>query len=156
MEQKPDKLKSGLIGGVIIGLLSIIPGINFINCFCCAGVVIGGIVSVNLYRKNLNEHEVTYADGAILGLMSGSAGALINTILGSLIGGSIQSQINRVFEMYPEIPPELEDILLQAQEASTNISFIIVGLFFSIIIYSIFGIIGGFIAVSLAKKKAVK
>ena len=153
MEEKPDKLRPALIGGALIGTISAIPIINFVNCFCCAGVIIGGILAVHLYNKNLTGIELTSSDGVTIGLMAGASGALISTVLTSMITGGVKNQIDKFFEYSSEIPPELEDALLQVQEMGGEMFFVIVGLIFSLIIFSIFGIIGGLIAVSIFKKK---
>jgi hypothetical protein len=153
MEERPDKLRPALIGGALIGIISAIPIINWINCFCCAGVIIGGILAVHLYNKNLVGFELTSSDGVTIGLMAGASGALISTILTSLITGGVKRQIDRVLEYSGEMPPELEDALLRIQQMGGEMFFVIVGLIFTLVIYSIFGIIGGLIAVSIFKKR---
>ena len=153
MEERPDKLRPALIGGALIGIISAIPVINWINCFCCAGVIIGGILAVHLYNKNLAGLELTSSDGVTLGLMAGASGALISTVLTSMITGGVKRQIDRVLEYSSEMPPEVEDALLRVQELGGEMFFVIIGLIFSLVIFSIFGIIGGLIAVSVFKKK---
>jgi hypothetical protein len=155
MEERPDKLRPALIGGALIGIISAIPIISLINCFCCAGVVIGGIVAVHLYNKNLGGLELTSSEGVVIGLMAGASGALISTILTSMITGGVKNQINKILEYSNEIPPEIQDALIRIQEMGGNLFFVIVGLVFSLIIFSIFGIIGGLIGVSLFRKKQI-
>jgi len=155
MEERPDKLKPALLGGILIGIISAIPVLNWINCFCCAGIIIGGIVAVHFYNKNLVGHELTSSDGVTIGLMAGASGALISTILTSIIMGGVKHQIDRILENSSQIPPELEDALIQIQQMGGEMFFIIIGLVFSLIIYSIFGIIGGLIAVSIFKGKQI-
>ena len=155
MEERPDKLRPALIGGALIGIISAIPIISLINCFCCAGVVIGGIVAVHLYNRNLGGLELTSSEGVVIGLMAGASGALISTILTSMITGGVKNQINKILEYSNEIPPEIQDALIRIQEMGGNLFFVIVGLVFSMIIFSIFGIIGGLIGVSLFRKKQI-
>ena len=50
MEERPDKLRPALIGGALIGIISAIPVINWINCFCCAGIMLGGAVALIYWR----------------------------------------------------------------------------------------------------------
>lgn len=153
MEERPDKLRPALIGGALIGIISAIPIINWINCFCCAGVIIGGILAVHLYNKNLAGLELTSSDGVTIGLMAGASGALISTVLTSMITGGVKRQIDRILEYSAEMPPEVEDALIRIQEMGGEMFFVIVGLIFSLVIFSIFGIIGGLIAVSIFKKR---
>lgn len=155
MDERPDKLSPALIGGAVIGIISAIPIINFINCFCCAGVIIGGIIAVRQYHKNLRGLELTSAEGVTIGLMAGASGALISTIITSMITGGIKHQIDKILEYSSEMPPEVEDALLRIQEMGGELFFVIIGLVFSLIIYSIFGIIGGLIGVSIVKKKQI-
>jgi hypothetical protein len=155
MDERPDKLGPALIGGAVIGIISAIPIVNFINCFCCAGVIIGGIVAVRQYQKNLGALELTSSEGMTLGLMAGASGALISTILTAMITGGVKRQIDKILEYSSEMPPEIEDALIRIQDMGGEMFFIIVGLVFSLIIYSIFGIIGGLIAVSVLKKKQI-
>jgi hypothetical protein len=155
MDERPDKLRPALIGGAFIGIISAIPIINFINCFCCAGVIIGGIVAVRQYQKNLGGLELTSSEGVTLGLMAGASGALISTILTTMLTGGVKSQIDKILEYSSEMPPEFEAALLRIQEMGGELFFVIVGLVFSLIIYSIFGIIGGLIGVQILKRKQI-
>ncbi|MDZ7342832.1 MAG: hypothetical protein ONB27_15855 [candidate division KSB1 bacterium] len=153
MSDRPDKLKPALMAGAFIGLIASIPIISLINCFCCAGVILGGVLAVNLYRKDLQGSDLTSADGVMLGWMAGASGALFSTMLTSIITGGVKHQISKVLEYSGEMPPELEEALLKLQEMGSNLFFTILVLILSLIIYSIFGIIGGLIGVSMLKKK---
>lgn len=153
MEERPDKLQPALIGGALIGIISAIPVLSLINCFCCAGVIIGGILAVHLYNKNLDGLELTSSDGVTLGLMAGASGAMISTILTAMITGGVKRQIEKILEYSSEMPPEIEDALIRIQEMGGDLFFSIIGLVLSLIIFSIFGVIGGLIAVSIFKRR---
>ena len=86
MDSKPDKFVPSIIGGAVIGILSTVPGLNFINCFCCAGIIIGGFVAVYVYNKTLGENELTYSDGALIGIIAGIIGVVFSAILNSIFG----------------------------------------------------------------------
>jgi hypothetical protein len=118
-------------------------------------VIIGGIIAVRQYHKNLGGLQLTSSEGMTLGLMAGASGALISTILTAMITGGVKRQIDRILEYSSEMPPEIEDALIRIQDMGGELFFVIVGLVFSLIIYSIFGIIGGLIAVSMFKKKQI-
>ena len=81
MESKPDKMVPSIIGGVIIGVISTVPGLSLINCFCCAGVVLGGFFAVFFYQRNLGDTPLTYSDGALVGILAGIFGAVIGSII---------------------------------------------------------------------------
>lgn len=155
MNERPDKLKPALMAGAVIGLISSIPVISLVNCFCCAGVILGGVLAVNLYRKELPGSELTATDGVMLGWMAGASGALFGTVLTSMITGGVKHQISKILEYSAELPPELEQALLRLQQMGSDMLFTILMLVVSLIIYSIFGIMGGLIGVSMQKKKRI-
>jgi hypothetical protein len=73
-----NKLKPALLGGLIVGLLSAIP---FINYCCCIWAIGGGAVAGFLYIKS-SPTPVPTGDGAIVGALAGVVGALIYLIIG--------------------------------------------------------------------------
>ena len=73
-----NKLKPALIGGLIVGLLSAIP---FINYCCCIWAIGGGAVAGMLYIKG-SPTQVPTGDGAMVGALAGVVGALIYLIIG--------------------------------------------------------------------------
>jgi len=151
MNSKPDKLVPAVIGGAIIGVLSGIPVINFINCFCCAGVILGGFFSVYFYEKNLVDTRLTYEDGVLLGLLAGIIGLVIATILEQIIGINPADFMQQAMQYAEDIPPEAQDFIrgLQENQGSLFILDIAIGLVTNII----FGIIGGVLGVAILGKK---
>ncbi|MDX6696521.1 MAG: hypothetical protein QOF02_4124 [Blastocatellia bacterium] len=77
------KLQPALIGGVMIGVLSIgtqmIP-VPAASWCCCLWGALGGVVAVYLYVKR-SPVPVRVGDGAILGLMAGGIGALVYALI---------------------------------------------------------------------------
>jgi hypothetical protein len=71
-----DWKQPALIGGVIVGVLSAIPGISALNCCFCAWALIGGIVAAKL-TINRAQRPVKNGEGAQIGLMAGLIGAAI-------------------------------------------------------------------------------
>jgi len=158
MQEKPDKLRPALFGGLTIVILSNVPFLNFVNCFCCAGVMAGGFLSVYFYNKNLIEAEgisLTYNDAVHLGLMSAAFGAVIGTIVATIIGTNLQQQIDKMLEYSGEFPPEIQDALLRLSEDQSGFFLITLGLLISLLIYSIFAVIGAIIGVSILTKKTI-
>jgi ammonia channel protein AmtB len=82
MYEKPNKFQAVLFSGILIGLISGIPFIRFLNC-CCAGILVGGAVSVYLYRREFTEEmpPMESSDALIVGIISGIIGALLTTML---------------------------------------------------------------------------
>jgi hypothetical protein len=73
-----NKLKPALLGGLIVGLLSAIP---FVNYCCCIWAIGGGALAGFLYIKS-SPTQVPTGDGAIVGALAGVVGGLIYLIIG--------------------------------------------------------------------------
>ena len=73
-----NKLKPALLGGLIVGVLSAIPIINY--C-CCIWSIGGGALAAFLYIKG-SPTPVKMGDGAMVGGLAGVVGAIIYLILG--------------------------------------------------------------------------
>jgi len=73
-----NKFKPALLGGLVVGLLSAIPFVNY--CCCIWGIGGGGLASF-LYMKE-SPTKIGPGDGAMLGGLAGVVGALIYLIVG--------------------------------------------------------------------------
>src|SRR6185437_11589302 len=73
-----NKLKPALLGGLIVGVLSSIPLLNY--C-CCIWGIGGGVLAGFLYIKS-SPVPVKVGEGAVLGLLSGIIGAILYLIIG--------------------------------------------------------------------------
>lgn len=160
MYEKPDKFIPALYGGIIIGIISSVPFLNFINCLCCAGVIIGGILSVYFFKQNFTPDTPPYTSGDCLmvGLYAGIIGAIISTIFsiiflmlfGNVVGEFILEYL-RTAEI--ELPEETFDAIEKALAQQLTFFSIITDLVASLILYSIFGLLGGVIGYNIFKPK---
>jgi hypothetical protein len=73
-----NKLKPALLGGLIVGVLSAIP---FINYCCCIWSIGGGALAAYLYIKS-SPVPVGTGDGAMVGGLAGVVGGIIYLIIG--------------------------------------------------------------------------
>lgn len=73
-----NKLKPALLGGLIVGVLSAIP---FINYCCCIWSIGGGALAAFLYIKS-SPTPVSMGEGAMVGGLAGVVGAIIYLIIG--------------------------------------------------------------------------
>src|SRR6267142_14436 len=73
-----NKLKPALLGGLIVGVLSAIP---FINYCCCIWALGGGALAAFLYIKE-SPIPVKMGDGAMIGGLAGVFGGIIYLVLG--------------------------------------------------------------------------
>ena len=73
-----NKLKPALLGGLIVGLLSAIP---FINYCCCIWGIGGGVLAAYLYIKS-SPIPVSMGEGAMVGALAGVVGGIIYLVIG--------------------------------------------------------------------------
>ena len=86
-----NKIKPALLGGLVTGILSVIP---FVSSCCCIWAIAGGGLACFLYIQN-TDARVQTIDGATVGAISGGVGALIYLIIGlplALLFGAAQME----------------------------------------------------------------
>lgn len=162
MPEKPGKLVPAIYGGVIIGVISGIPFLNFINCLCCAGVLLGGFLAVFFYKSDLTEQTpLTNGDALSVGVLAGFFGAIVSTLLsavliytvGNLAGEAMYDLVEGLYDKMGILdqmsPDQLEQ--LETMKASELSPFSILSAF---IIYPLFGLLGGLIGYAVYKPKA--
>ena len=149
-----DKLKPAIIGGVVLGVLSVIPFVNFANACCCLWAIVGGMLATYLYIKN-SPTPVSAGDGAMLGIMAGVVGAVISIILGipiDLVMGPVMR--NMMVGLIERLDPRQADILRQQFEAAgPSIGSAIFGALVSAVLLCVFSIIGGLLGVPIFEKR---
>ncbi len=170
MVEKPSKLRSAILGGLIIGAISGIPGLNLLNCCCCAGILLGGALSVYLYRRECTEGmpPMESSDALILGITAGIVGALITTLLSaaiSLILGPVETEMMRnLMERFTQklenrgsVPQgtldNMRDQFEQAMKEGGTVGGILRSLVYNLILYPIFSMLGGLIGFGIYGKK---
>ncbi len=151
-----NKLKPALIGGVVLGLLSVIPFVSALNVCCCLWAILGGMLATFLYTKN-SPTPATPADGAVLGAIAGVVGALISLILGIPISLAMGPTMrNLIVNMLERVDPRQADIMRQQLEAAGNsIGPVIFNALILAVLLFIFSIIGGLIGVPIFEKRKV-
>ncbi len=157
MPEHPNKIMPALYGGIIIGAISGIPFLNLVNCLCCAGVLFGGLMSVFFYKNELREGmpPLTSGDAVQLGALAGVFGAVISTIISASlmkIVGNISGEaiVKMLQDFQDKLPPGALDEMEQkmAEGAITFASLVI-----SLIVDTIFGLLGGLIGYAIFKPK---
>ncbi len=157
MPEKPNKLLPALYGGIIMGVISGIPFLNLLNCCCCAGVLLGGALAVFFYKNDLKEGmpPLTSGDAIELGAIAGVIGAVIGSILtagflaavGNVSGEAIMGVLQGFKDRMP--PGTLE----QMEEKIREGGFSIFQLVMSLVIDTVFGLLGGLIGYAIFKPK---
>ncbi len=162
MNPKPSMKLPILYSGLIVGLISSIPFISFINCFCCAGVLLGGFLGVFFYKSSFTPDTppFTSSECMLVGLGAGILGAVVSTLLSSLftaIFGNIAAQyLAGALERsnLPNADLIVEKLREAVNEPVTALRFM-GSLFFSCLVFGIFGLLGGLIGYTIYKPKGL-
>ena len=163
MPESRSKLMPALYGGIIIAVISELPVLNLINCCCCAGIMLGGFLSVMFYTKEGPPGSVllTSGDSLLLGVLAGVFGAFIGTALNALmlgVFGNVAGEVVRsILDSFGDrIPQEALDEIERAlgEAAIFTPLAILISFVKSIILYPLFGLLGGLIGYSVFKPKA--
>jgi hypothetical protein len=161
--QKPDKFIPALYGGFIIAVISSVPMLNLVNCLCCAGVLFGGFLAVFFYKSNFTPDTPPYTaeDCLAVGALAGVTGAFFSTLLSLLFvmmfGDVAREFVLRLLENSAlEIPEELLDEMRRVlEETPTGAIAVFIDLVSSLILFSIFGLLGGLIGYGVWKPEKV-
>ena len=162
MPEKANKMLPALSGGIIMGVIGGVPFLSFLNCFCCAGVLLGGLMSVFFYNNELTHSmpPLTSGDSLQLGVLAGIFGAVTGTVIHALLLASFGDVTSGILlrllrNMEGTVPPEALDQLENSlsHSAGLGVLSIVTTFFFSMIIYPLFGLLGGLIGYSIFKPK---
>jgi hypothetical protein len=149
-----NKLKPALIGGVVLGLLSVIPFVNAVNVCCCLWAILGGMLATYLYVKN-SPTPANAGDGAILGALAGVIGAALSLVIGIPISLAMGPTMrNLVIGLLERVDPRQAEMMRQQFEsAGTSIGPVIVNALIMAILLVVFSIIGGLLGIPIFEKR---
>jgi hypothetical protein len=160
MYAKPDKFIPSMYGGVIIGVISAVPFLNLLNCFCCAGIMFGGFLAIFFYKNNFTPDTppFTAGDCMTVGVFAGLVGAVVavflesilNVIFGNVFGRFVLEQLQN---MNLNIPEESRDAIEEALQGGLTVGKLFLSLITGLILNSIFGMLGGLIGYNVYKPK---
>ncbi len=150
MPQQPGKLVPAVWGGLLMGVISGVPVLSWINCACCAGIMAGGVLAVYLFRRQLDvRYHMDMGDGASLGLLAGVFGAIIGTALDQLFARFSYELLQKLITEYVH-DPEMEAMMEQLRPGGGLMKmFAVFGFFVRLVMYTVFGLLGGLIGVKL-------
>ncbi len=151
----PNRLKAAAIGGGAAGVASQIPGLNLVNCACCALVVGGGMLAVFLALRNEPATgKAPYGDGALIGALAGVVAAVVGAIvlipIAALFGDPTE-QLRGLLEGIESIPPEILDAMGGEEGAAGT--FALVGFLVSLVVDVVFSTLGGVLGAAVFGKK---
>lgn len=156
-------LKSALIGGVALGVLSAFPVIGAVNCLCCAWVIGGGMLAAHLYVRD-SPTPVTLGTGVLLGLLAGVIGAVVDTLftipIHMALRGSAEmtEQMREWADEIPNLPGQYREMLRSIASGGTAVgSFLFAATaFFKLIVYGAVAMLGGALGVALFEKRRIE
>jgi len=148
-----NKLKPALIGGVVLGLLSVIPFVNFANICCCLWALVGGALATNLYVKS-SPTPASAGDGAILGVLAGLVGGAIVVVIGIPVQLAVGTAMQSVMVNFVEsVNPSQAEMMRQQMAAGSTVAGAIVNQIIAAVVLFIFAIIGGLLGVPIFEKR---
>lgn len=149
-----NKFKPALIGGIVTGILSVIPFVSAANLCCCLWAIVGGLIATYLYVKN-SPTPATAGDGAVLGAIAGLVGAVISVVIGVPIALVMGPTMRNLFLSILENadPQQAEMMRRQFEAGGDAIAPIIVQSLIGAVLLFVFAIIGGLIGVAIFEKR---
>ncbi|MBV9923486.1 MAG: hypothetical protein JOZ96_00490 [Acidobacteria bacterium] len=147
-----DKLKPAIIGGVIVGILSAIPAVNY--C-CCIWALVGGLLAAHLYIK-ASPNPVTPAGGALVGALAGGIGVVLIIVIGIplnlILGAAMMSMMGGIMQ---NADPSQAAQFREAMAASGGVTVFnaIKGAVISSVVAVIFSAVGGLLGVAIFEKR---
>ena len=145
-----NKIKPALIGGVVLGLLSVIP---LVSTCCCLWAILGGMLASYLYIKN-SPIPVGAGDGAILGAIAGVVGAVVVVVLGipiQLLMGAAMA--NLLVGWMSSLEPSQAEMMRQQMAASQTIAGAVVNALIVAVLVFLFSVVGGLLGIPIFEKR---
>jgi len=161
------RIFSIFLSAFVMIFISVMPIISIINLFCCAGIVIGGLIGVfymDHKTKSIN-YSISFKDAGIVGALSGIlSGIILSIITLAITIITRENPIDAGIKTFEEFGFQLpNDVLNQLQSFSEEYSkygfsfrIALLNLLGNLIIYPIFGFLGGILAMSFINKKRQK
>jgi len=150
-------LKPALLGGLVMGVLSALPGVSLGNCCCCAWLVTGGFIAAYVLQSNTPQ-PITMGDGALVGLLAGLFGAIVNMIVSvpmNMLTGPFQRQlVQRFADAQPDLPENVRQMVDNMSIGAVSVIGTVMAFFMMLILGAVFSSIGGLLGAFFFKKKA--
>ena len=148
-----DKIRPGIIGGVVLGLLSVIPFVNLANLCCCLWALLGGLIGTYLYIKR-SPTPVSAGDGAMVGVIAGLVGAVIAIIIGVPINLLVGPTMARIMvNLISNLDARQGELVREGLTQSQNVTSIIIRSLISAVLLFIFAIVGGLLGVPIFERR---
>jgi hypothetical protein len=157
-EKKPEYLVPALIAGAAAGVLSAVPFVNLVNCLCCFWILGAGVLAAALLSRDTGA-ALTAGDGAIVGALTGIFAAVVSAVVRipfrsiELSLASRWADFARSMSKGGGLPAWLQNLTEQKAPLPTASWLFIFSLFFSAVIFTVFGVLGGIIGISVFRRR---
>jgi len=156
-------IRYALLGGIITGATIGLPVLDLLNCACCAGIILGGFLSVFFATKDEGPAGVgvSKTDALQLGVLSGVFGALFGSFLHAvvyLLAGNVAWELAGSVLSDPDIsgsiPPVLREALEESLSKQDGFSLLesLSHLMLWLVVAPLFGLLGGLLGYALLKR----
>ncbi|MDD5360671.1 MAG: DUF4199 family protein [Ignavibacteria bacterium] len=167
MDKKINRLTPVILGSTVMTAISVLPLINFINLFFCAGIMIGGYFGVIAYFRQTagTDHVMTYRDGVLTGILSGILSAVVVSGINIIVlmyskSNPVTESLGMLGELGKNLPPEVNTQMNKLAEEFNKYGYsptLAIFTFVSnIVIYPLFGAIGALIGMAVIEKRKKK
>jgi hypothetical protein len=141
-----------ILGGLFIGVFSVLPIVGLANLFCCLWVVVGGVLTVYLKRQGRAGVEV--GEAILGGLVAGLVGAVIfvaaSTLLFAASGGALDAQVQAALTQ-GDMPPEVRDRLMTLLQGR---SLMLLMAAVTLPMFAVFSMLGAVVGFAIFRKPA--
>ena len=145
-----------------MGVLSALPIVSVGNGCCCLWVVSGGAIAAYLVQQN-QAAPIEPGDGALVGLLAGLTGALVQGLvaipIGILVAPMERAMLQRVIEIAGTMPPEMRDAIERYSNADAQLGVAlvilkhVVSLMVWLFVGAIFSTLGGLLGAMMFRKQ---
>lgn len=155
-----DFIQPALTGGMFLGFFSSVPIISAGNCLCFMWILLGGGMAAVMLTKQRPLPTIKYGDAAFAGVLSGLFGAIVGTVLQlsfkAMAAGFFQSQQQQFEEMLRQFEVEgpMRDWALRIFSGEISAATILFTFFSNLIVYALFAMIGGILAIAILSRRS--
>lgn len=157
---EPDRSQPALIGGLIVGILSVLPLVQAANICCCLWGWVGGAITVKLYIDR-SAQRVGWADAARVASIAGLLGAVIRIFIGTPIElatfpASLRAMEELAKGMADPQKQRLLEMVSKLQDLSTAqalLQFLLPASVLGAMVLFAFTVLGGLLGVALYEKR---
>lgn len=147
-----NKLKPAIIGGIVLGLLSAIPIVNWANYCCCLWAILGGLIAARVYIK-ASPTPVGSGEGATVGVLAGVVGALIYIVIGIPLAIVAQTLVmGLLLRLVESANPSQVEMFREMQAGQSVLRTILVGFVVAVLTVG-FSTVGGLLGIPLFEKR---